>query len=138
MRVGTIALLLVAAFALPLIAPRETGFIAGTVTDASQAAVAGARVTAVDLATGVERSVTTSDLGYYVFQSLTAGRYAITIAHEGFNTYKIPEVVLQMGQQATISVALTLGSVSESVSVVGTAEMVDVRMGTVGTEIHQR
>src|SRR5581483_851323 len=138
MRVGITAFFLVAAFSLPLIAQRETGSIAGTVTDGSQATVAGAKVTAVDLATGIERSVLTSEIGYYVFQSLPAGHYAMTITREGFNTHKIPDVVLQVGQQATIGVALTLGSVSESVSVVGAAEMVDVRMGTVGTEIHQK
>jgi len=134
--VALIGLVLTASW--PLHAQRQTGSIAGSVTDASQAAVPGARVVVTDLATNVERNAVSNDSGFYVVTALPAGRYSLSVSREGFTAHKVPEFVLQVGQQATVNVSLNVGSVSETVSVVGTVATVDTRVGTLSTEIHQK
>src|SRR3989442_10092149 len=92
--------------AVTLYAQRETGSIAGSVTDASQAAVPGARVVAKDLGTGVEHSVLSNDVGLYVITALPASRYSVTVSHDGFSQQRILELALQVGQQATFNATL--------------------------------
>jgi hypothetical protein len=63
----TIALLAVVAFgALPMFAQFDTGTIAGSVTDASGAAVPHAAVVVTNVGTGLQKSVTTDQSGNFV------------------------------------------------------------------------
>lgn len=119
-------------------AQRATGSIAGSIVDASEAAVPGAKVVVRNLATGVERSVTSNDLGYYVVPALPAGPYSVTVGKEGFQSQTVPELVLEVDKNATINLALKVGSVSESVSVVADAVAVDTRNATLNTVITQK
>src|SRR5262249_14788695 len=104
---GLISVLL--AVPATLYAQRETGSIAGSIMDASQAAVPGAKVVITDLGTGVEHSVLSNDVGLYVITSLPASRYSIHISRDGFAPQRIPELALQVGQQATFNATLTVG-----------------------------
>ena len=57
---------------------------------------------------------------------------------EGFQTYSVPSVVLQVDQQATVNAALQVGAVSESVTVEGTVAPVDTRGATLNTVINEK
>jgi outer membrane receptor protein involved in Fe transport len=78
----------------------ETGQIVGTVTDPSGAAVPGAKVTVRSIATGAERSLTTSDVGVFTFPNLLPDVYEVTVEAPGFTTLK---------QQATVTVGMKIG-----------------------------
>ena len=119
-------------------AQREAGSITGLVTDSSQAAVPGARIVVTDLATGVERNAISNGVGLYVITALPASRYSVSVEREGFTSQRIPELVLQVGQAATVNMALTVGSVAEAVTVTATAVAVETREGSLSTEIHQK
>src|SRR5262245_5050833 len=67
-------------------AQRATASVAGSVTDASEAAVPSASVLVKNLDTGTERTVESNAVGYYVVPALPAGRYSITITAAGFQT----------------------------------------------------
>src|SRR5437899_6641825 len=56
----------------------------GTVTDSSGAAVAGAKVTATEMKTGVSRNTTTNDSGNYAFADLAPGQYEVGSEKQGF------------------------------------------------------
>ena len=56
----------------------------GTVTDASGAVVASAKVTTTEDSTGVSRSGQTNDSGNYTFPNLPPGRYSVTVEASGF------------------------------------------------------
>src|SRR5438067_3061559 len=70
-------------------APAQTSSssITGTVTDASGAVVANARVEAKNEETGLVYNSVTTSTGNYSFPSLTPGRYTITVRQPGFRTY---------------------------------------------------
>src|ERR1035441_6446818 len=71
--------------ATPLMfAQSESGTVTGQVQDAQGAAVAGAEVTATNIATGVATAVKTSDVGIFYFPSLHPSRYKIVVKAPGF------------------------------------------------------
>jgi hypothetical protein len=71
---------------VPLIAQTFRGGVAGSVTDATGAAVASAAVKLVSPDTGLTREGVTSSTGEFVFQDLPLGRYDVTVTQPGFDT----------------------------------------------------
>jgi hypothetical protein len=117
---------------------RATASVAGAVTDASQAAVPAAAVVVRNLDTGVERTVESNELGYYVVPALPAGTYSVTVSKTGFQTNTVPQLVLGVDQNATINIAVKVGAVAETVEVSANAAIVDTRTATLSTVINQQ
>jgi protocatechuate 3,4-dioxygenase beta subunit len=69
-------LLALATAALPMFG-QTLGEITGQVSDSSGAAIAGAIVTAANVATNAVRAAVSSDAGVYAFPSLAPGVYSI-------------------------------------------------------------
>ncbi|MGB7265555.1 MAG: carboxypeptidase regulatory-like domain-containing protein, partial [Terracidiphilus sp.] len=106
------------------------GSIVGTVLDPSGAAVAGAKVTATQSATGVTTEAVTNASGGYVFPALPPTRYDITVAAAGFATHTQRGATLQADQALTINVSLKVGGATTSVTVTTEAPQVDTTTGT--------
>lgn len=95
----------------------NTGTITGTVEDPSNAAVPDAQVTALHVATGVSRKVTTNGQGEFVFNSMTPGEYTITISAKGFKSQQFNHLTLSTGQTLSVPpVKLVLGQVTQTVT----------------------
>ena len=122
----------------PLFAQRATASVAGSVVDASEAAVPGANVLVRNLSTGIERTVASNDLGYYVVTALPSGPYSITVSKTGFQTQTVPQLVLEVDQNATINITLAVGTVTEAVNVTAEAASIDTRTATLNTVINQK
>src|SRR5690348_184945 len=101
------SLFLFAIIALPLCAQQVTGgTIAGTVTDNSGAAVAGATVTVTDLATNTPRTATTNPQGHYIFTNVPPSTYSMQVSKQGFNAAAVPNLTVQVGSSLTQNVTL--------------------------------
>jgi hypothetical protein len=94
-----------------------TGTVRGTVTDPSGAVVAGASVTATNMATNVKTRTVTNPEGVYNIQFLPIGAYTITATGSGFQTASIGPFTLEIDQIAKIDARLQLGSASTTVNV---------------------
>jgi hypothetical protein len=94
-----------------------TGTITGTVTDPTGAVVPGVRITAVNLATGIERSLVTNPSGSYLIPALQIGRYEVKAAHPGFKTVTQQDVRLDVDTSIAVNFALEVGSAEQSVTV---------------------
>ena len=90
--------------------------LTGTVTDSSGAAVAGARVTFTNEATGIRTQFATSSVGLYS-ASLPAGTYNVTVEAGGFMKFEETHVVVEVGAEATDNIQLTVGGGSQTVEV---------------------
>ncbi len=101
------------------------GEFVGTVTDPSGGAVPSAKITATEVGTKQNRTVITSEQGYYVIQSLRPAVYDVSVESAGFRTYKQQNVTLGADQRVTVNVKLELGATSESVTVQSDAAQVD-------------
>src|ERR1700761_2436966 len=80
----------------------NNGTILGTVTDSSGAAVPNAHIVVKNLETGHEQSATTDSVGGYTIPSLQIGHYSISVDSPGYKTTVLPNIELQVAQQAKI------------------------------------
>jgi len=124
------AVLLLPAIAL---AQQTLGGITGVVTDATGGLVPGAAVDAIGQETGLKRSQTSGDNGYYAFVNLPIGHYTLTVTHAGFQTQVLPDIAVQADRTATLNVTLSVGEVTTSMTVNATPLMnaVDTTVGYV-------
>src|SRR5215475_7596640 len=118
--VSTVVLLV---FALLLAAPIASlaqtfrGGINGSVTDPSGAVVPGAKVEAVDAATGVSHKTVTSSAGEYMFQDLPLGAYTVSVTGSGFQSTVISKVPVTAGVIYTLPIKMSVASTGETVEV---------------------
>jgi hypothetical protein len=119
------------------LAQRTTASIAGSIVDASGAPVPGAHIVARNLSTTVERTVSSNDLGYYVVTALPAGTYSVTVSKPGFQTQTIPDLLLEVDQNASINIAMKVGAITETINVTAEAVALDTRTATLNTVINQ-
>lgn len=133
-------LLLVAVVALSLGSTSAFGqatasaTIQGTVTDKSGAVVSGAEVAVKNKGNDVTRTATTSDTGYFRFELLPAGNYAVTITKAGFSTVTETLETL-IGQVATVNAELKPGTASEVIEVTSEMPLIDQAKTSVSQNI---
>ena len=94
----------------------EYGEILGTVRDASQGVVSGAKVTLRNLDTNVEREGVTNEDGDYSFPNLRAGHYSVQSERPGFKASTTPNLELRTGDHLRNDVVLETGNVTEQVT----------------------
>jgi hypothetical protein len=93
------------------------GTILGSVTDSSGAVVAGAAVKVRNVATGLERTTTTSADGSYSVPELPIGTYSVTVTLAGFDTFVATAVAVDVATERRVDAALKTGEVSTRVEV---------------------
>jgi hypothetical protein len=93
------------------------GSISGTVKDPSGSVIAGARVTVMEVNTGLSHQTHTDSKGYYTFPVLPVGHYVLDMQASGFGEYKREGVVLDTNAALTLNASLEVGSVSQNVTV---------------------
>ena len=111
-------------------AQSDLGSIQGFVKDPSGAMVPGAKVTLRNNA-GLERSVQTTDAGYFAVASIPAGLYAVSVEASGFKKYESRDNKLDPSASLAIDVTLTVGAASETVEVTATAVALQTESGSV-------
>jgi hypothetical protein len=97
-------------------AQTATGSLSGTITDPSNAVVAGATVTLVNTATGAERSAVSSSLGTFDFQALQPGTYTVSVEAKGFKKAVARDITVSVSSAAQVTIPLEIGSASETVT----------------------
>jgi Carboxypeptidase regulatory-like domain/TonB dependent receptor len=108
------------------------GAFTGTVADHTGAVVPGAEVTATNQATGLSRHSAANNSGQYQILDLPAGTYTISVSSTGFNPLTMKGVGLVAGQVNQQNLQLQIGTVSESVTVQGSA----LELQTEKVEVH--
>ena len=109
-----------------LLAQVVGGSVGGTVTDASGAAVRGAKVVIRNTETGTERTLVTGADGRYAAPSLPVGEYNVVVTGDGFNRFERRGVQLVVGQSLPLDVALSVGGRAETVDVSAEGATVNV------------
>jgi hypothetical protein len=137
-RVATLPFLLLA-FLAGIRAQVNTGTVLGTVTDPSGAAVAAAKVTASNEATGFVRSTQSASDGSFLLPLLPIGeRYRLQVEAAGFRPFVQTGIELQLNQNARVDAVLQIGNVSEAVEVSAAAPLVDTYSSEGGEVMEQR
>ena len=126
-------LVAVALTALSIHAPRSLaqvagGTLTGTITDKTGSEIPNAQIVIKDLATGIERTVTTNKDGFYIAANLLPAEYQVTISAAGFNTEIKTGIKLNVGAQQEFNLTLQVGTVTHRVEV--TAEAPSVQLAS--------
>ncbi|MGC4082655.1 MAG: carboxypeptidase-like regulatory domain-containing protein, partial [Vicinamibacterales bacterium] len=114
---------------------QATGQINGLITDSSDSVLPGVVVEATNLATGLVRSATTGGDGLYTIPLLPPGDYDVKASLQGFRSAVQQKIRVTVSETANIPFKLEIGQVSETVSVVGTATLVETTNATHGIVI---
>jgi hypothetical protein len=131
-----VAFAILCLFGASRLSAQDTGYISGTVTDKSGAAIANATVTIANASGSSTQTTTTNADGAYVVAGLPGGTYNLTVMATGFQKYTANGVVLDVAQKIRIDVPLTVGSVSEEVVVTGeSVAQVQTASSEIGTTI---
>lgn len=109
------------------------GGIVGTIRDSSGAVLPVAHVVAVDEGTSIRHETSTDTAGEYIFTQLAVGTYTVTVTSSGFKTTVKTQVPVLSGQNATVSMQLNVGEVSQTVQVSGTSVEIDATSTNMGT-----
>jgi outer membrane receptor protein involved in Fe transport len=119
-----LALLLLLAIATPRGVDAQVlyGSLTGNVTDPSGAAVAGAKVEALNIGTGVSTSVVTDERGAYFFSNLQASLYKVTITAQTFKALAQDNVRIEVNKIRRLDAQLEVGDVTAIVQINSTTD----------------
>ena len=101
------------------------GTISGEVVDSGGAAVSDAEVLIRNDETGSERKFVTAQSGSFSAPSVAVGVYTVSVSRNGFGPLKSTDIRVTVGQNVQLHLALTVGTVQETVSVADTPAVVD-------------
>ncbi|HYY93600.1 MAG TPA: carboxypeptidase-like regulatory domain-containing protein, partial [Pyrinomonadaceae bacterium] len=135
------ALSLAAALCLALGATafaQSTATLQGTVTDQQGAVVPNAKVTVRSQATGAERTTQTDADGNYQVASLQPGLYRVEVQAQGFQAQAASDLSVEVARTVVQNFQLSVGSVTQEVTVTAVPPVVETATTSVGTVINQR
>ncbi len=115
-----------------------TGTIEGAVTDRTAGAIGGARVIAVNRATGFAKETETAADGFYRVLLLPVGQYGVTVHATGFATLVREPIEVNVSASVRLNVQLELSSVAETVKVSGGAPLVETSSNALGRVVTGR
>jgi hypothetical protein len=129
--------LLLLVLSIPALA-QTTATLRGTITDPQGAVVPNAKVIVRSQATGVERTVMSDSDGNYQVASLDPGTYHVEVQAQGFQTQVINTVSIEVARTVDQNFQLTVGNVSQQVTVTSDVPVIENATTSVGTVINQR
>ncbi|HSC55841.1 MAG TPA: carboxypeptidase-like regulatory domain-containing protein, partial [Nitrospira sp.] len=106
--------------------------LSGTVTDSTGGVVPGVRVLVENEGTKVVRQVLTDKAGFFSVTQLPVGTYSVTADTRGYEKWKGSGIVLQSGDEKSLSITLKVGAETETVTVI--ADSTDLIMTDSGAK----
>src|SRR6202522_1955182 len=130
--------LLVLSFSHALFGQAVNATLLGTITDSSGATVAGAKVTATEVATGLIHQSVTNESGNFTFPDMEPGTYSVTAEAKGFKKETHENIDLPTNTSTRVDFSLATGSMSETVEVTTAPPMLQTDRADISTNIEQR
>ena len=136
---GSTAIALIALLSLAPLASAQipTGTILGAVKDGTGGTVPGATVTATNVGTQYSRSATTDGEGQYALRLLPVGNYMLVVTMPGFKNFSQTGIVLSVGRNARVDPVIELGALTEVVSIVADAPLVETTTSSLSRTVGQ-
>jgi hypothetical protein len=100
--------------------------ISGVIQDSTGAVVPGATVLVENMSKGIRRELTTNGAGVFNAPALVpAEGYSVTVTKPGFATYQLKDIELQVGQQLSITPALSVSGAATQIQVVAETPVIE-------------
>ena len=117
---------------------QSTATLQGTVKDEKGSVVPGAKVTARNLATGIERTTQSDSDGNYQIASLPVGSYSIGVEASGFKRQLVSNMSVEVGRTIEKDFSLEVGTLEQNVNVTADTPVIETTTMSVGQVINQR
>ena len=111
--------------------------VRGSILDPQHRFIIGARIHISAKGTGSERDVVSNSTGLYEIAGLQPGAYTLTVDSPGFKQ-ALQTIELEVGQQVTLDLQLSLGTETQIVTVQATGELLKTEDASVGEVVDQR
>jgi len=108
------------------------GTIEGNVTDATGAAIVGAKVVATSNATNAAFNATTSSIGVYSLAQIPIGTYTVVISSPSFKEFRAESVEVHVSTVTNINASLSPGAATQTVTVEADQVQVETTSASVG------
>ena len=119
-------------------AQQDVGYILGTVSDQTGAAIPGATITITWQSTGLSHTLTTDASGYYTSQPLQVGHYTVTAGKSGFSTATVRNLTVDAAAHVQANLMLHIGAASTNVTVQATPPVMDTTDAEIASTIDTR
>jgi len=120
-------------FGASLNAQVSGGSLAGTVTDGAQAAIPNVKITLINTATGVARTVTTDETGFYTAPDLLPGSYEMSASASGFTTQVRTGITMNVGARLLLNLVMQTGDPARTVRM--TVSVTNQSSSTIGGNV---
>ncbi len=132
-----VSLVVLALSAITMAQSTTTGAIGGVVTNPNKEVVPAAAVTIRNMGTNKEDTSTTDDQGRFKVANLQPGSYAVTINGSGFSVFTQDSIVVEVGRETSLEVALTIGALTSSVDVTAEAPVINTTQQDFSSNFNQ-
>lgn len=109
--------------------------IQGQVMDPSGSAIPDAQLIVTEQSTNVVQNTTGTHSGEFTIPYLASGTYTVEVRSKGFKAFRVSNIVLAEGQQYRLNIKLSMGQVSETVTVTSDAAQLQTESATVQSTI---
>jgi len=117
-----IATLSICAFA------QNSGSITGTIKDSQGGVIPAAAVVAVDQATALRQTTTTSTEGNFIFPELPPGTYTVTVEVKGFKKSESKDIVVPVATKVGVGdIVLEVGSTADTITIEANAATIQIQ-----------
>src|SRR5262245_36128998 len=130
-------LLVLGMSAVSLAQSTTSGAIGGVVTNPNKETVPGASVAVRNIETNKEDTASTDDAGRFKVANLTPGKYAVTVNSAGFSPLTQENVVVEVGRETSLEVALSVGPITSSVDISAEAPVINTTQQDFSSNINQ-
>ncbi|PYR80726.1 MAG: hypothetical protein DMF87_08205 [Acidobacteria bacterium] len=138
MKKQTVAMLILFAVAVATTSAQGDARFSGTVLDQTGAFVPGAIVTIKNQKTGEVRTVTTNSEGRYAVANLRPSVYTIDASFGSFQPLEYTDMTLAAGQEFSLDLELHAAGVTETVTVEGRVNTIDLSSARIGANVSER
>jgi hypothetical protein len=114
------------------------GSISGEVQDPSRSVIPNIQVQLVEIRTNQEYLGMTDKDGFYGIVNLVPGSYRLIVEADGFKRFAREGIQLATGEKLRVDASLTVGSVSESITVTADAPLLRTESGSLGQVVSNR
>ena len=121
-----------------LFAQVYTGSVTGVVTDPSGAVVPSAKVTLTDQDKGYTFTATTDSNGRYLLRNIPPSNYSLTVEAPSFKRERRDDIRLDVSQNLSVDVTLSIGSANETIEVQSSAVQLQTEDATTGQVVNRK